>query len=100
MARTFGSEERLGRPAECRLVHAVTRIPHTDADILTRPEACDLTHSNLLAARGDCHLSADRHRVAGVHGKVQQGQFELIRVDAYGRQASLKIRGDLDGGSD
>jgi hypothetical protein len=52
MARTFGGEKRFGRPAERLLVHAETGIPYTDADILTRRQSCDLTRSNLLAARG------------------------------------------------
>src|SRR5436305_4845905 len=89
MAGPFGGEERFGRPAEYLLVHAETGISYTDADILTWRKSCDLARSNLLAAGGDRHLPAGGHCVAGVHGKVQQCQFELVRVDAYGRQRPL-----------
>src|ERR1700730_16068479 len=98
-APILGREKRLGGAPERRLVHAATRILHTDADILARSEPCYLTRFDQTETRCDDQIDrmpTRRHGIPGVYGKVAQCELELVAVNPNLRKVSFKIGNEPD----
>ena len=55
---------------------------------------------NALAMSRDPEAPAIEHRIARIHGEVQQSQFKLVRIYAQSPQDRLKLGRDLGGRSD
>ena len=78
------------------LVHAVPGVLLGDTDIIALRKPGDLAVLYPLAARRDRQPAATRHRIAGVQGKVEQRQFELVGIDPDRRYRILEFGDDLN----
>ena len=67
-----------------------------DTDIVALRQPGDLARLYPLAPCRNRQPAAKRHRVAGVQGKVEKSQFELVGIDSNWRHSVLEFGGDLD----
>ncbi len=99
LALGLGGEERLEHPLERGRIHPVSVVAHAQADVAPRLEAGPRARVALVDVdvRGlDQQPAASRHRVAGVHGQVDQDLLHLARVGEYRPQVVLERRAQLD----
>ena len=98
LAERLRREERVEDPLNTsRCVHADARVSDLEHSIGTRrdfPARVGLVEP--LAAGPDRQLAALRHRVAGVHGQVQDDLLELAAVAEYRLRRARGVRHNLD----
>ena len=92
-ADALGREEGLDRPGEGRLVHADAGVGDGRAGRSGRERGRRTSPAATVSAdRGDGEDAAARHRVAGVHGEVEDRHLELVGVGPGIRAAASSIR--------
>jgi hypothetical protein len=80
--RFFGCEERIEGFGQSFRVHALARVPHGDEDVVAGAQLRRKIARTRRDVPGCDHdLSPDWHRVTRVDAEVENGDFDLRRID-------------------
>ncbi len=84
LAAALRGEERLEDVVPRGVVHADAGVAHPQHDVGPRHGRAGIVEDDVGVGGGDRELSASRHRVAGVHGEVDEDLLDLspVRPDA------------------
>jgi len=82
MASRLSGEERIKRPSESLLIHADASVCDRNENVLCVGIVARISsHSAVVSVGGlNCKLATIRHRIASVHGQVQERILKFQRV--------------------
>src|SRR5262245_2890960 len=96
LSNRFGGEEWLEGAFLDLVRHAAAGVRHRKLQILAWADIADFVGGHGYVACFNRQRSRPLHGVPRVYGQIEDGVFELVRIDEYGPGVTIQLRDDLN----